>query len=83
MKEVAKESTNSANSISTRTNNNSDEGKIAVAEATKFHTDCQKEHEASLECEICFACFRYYIFYLLFIIIIIYLRIRYQSEETF
>lgn len=48
-KEVPKQSKNS--SIS---GTNSTEGKAIIrtsVEATKFHTDCQKEHEASLDCE--------------------------------
>jgi hypothetical protein len=48
-KEVPKQSTKSSSS-----GTNSTEGKTLIrtsVEASKFHTDCQKEHEASLDCE--------------------------------
>ncbi len=49
MEEVPKPSPNSS-SIGTK---NAEEKKLKSTSvgATKFHTDCQKEHEASLDCE--------------------------------
>jgi hypothetical protein len=57
MEEVAKPSTNS--SISGTKSAEEKKLKKTSVEATKFHTDCQKEHEASLDCEPIYFSFQY------------------------
>ena len=46
MKEDANQSKSSSNPISKKRDH-----KNPITEPTKFHTDCQTQHEASLECE--------------------------------